>query len=116
MAGPILDQAVTFSGDAQAVNSAWYLPASLAGQSIEYTFYVQFSAASAAGTVLVETSFPKDGSYSGTWATIATITWAANTSQKYASVTGVFSALRLRVSSTVTSGTVSGWVVAAAES
>jgi hypothetical protein len=86
-------------------------PESVRGHYTEFTVYIIFSSASAAGAVQIETA--SDYSYTGTWGAVGSpIAWAANTSQKYASVTGAFAALRLRISTTVTSGTVSAWVVA----
>lgn len=79
------------------------MPKELGGKPIGATFYVVFDATSAAGTVLIEACH--DYTYSGTWATLATVTWAANTSVKIATVTGNYQAMRARVSSAVTSGT-----------
>ncbi len=107
----VLDQALTFNGNASDQNCIAIFPPSLRGQYVEFIVYIIFSTGSAAGKVQIETAHDKD--YSGTWATVGnTIDFAAATSEKYAAVTGVFGALRLRIDTAVTTGTVSGWVVA----
>lgn len=78
-------------------------PKEIVNKALETTVYVVFDANSAAGTVLLESSHSY--TYSGTWFTEATITWAANTSVKAAHLTAANKALRVRVSSAVTSGT-----------
>lgn len=108
----MLDQALTFSGDASTAGSIAQIPDTLNGLYSEFTIYIDFSTGSAAGKITVETA--TDMSYAGTWAAIGnTIDWAAQTTQKYMSVTGVFKAIRLRISTTVTTGTVKGYIVAA---
>ncbi len=109
---PVLDQALTFSGNASDANCTAYFPKSLRGQTIEMTIYVEFSSTAAAGKVQVQTA--KNNEYTGTWANLgSTIDFAAASSQKYASVTGVFDRLRLDIDTAITTGTVRAWVVAA---
>ena len=117
MSLPLLRQALIFSPDATSQSSLAYFPAVLNGQYVEWTVYIEFSAASSAGKVQIQTAFyaNPDITYGGTWANVgSSIDWAANTSQKYASVTGVFDYLRLNITTAVTSGTVSAYVVAQA--
>jgi hypothetical protein len=103
--------ALTFNGDQSTSGAVAMIPDSVRGHYTEFTIYILFSAASAAGAVQIETA--SDYSYTGTWAAVGSpIAWAVATSQKYASVTGAFAALRLKISTTVTSGTVSAWIVA----
>lgn len=71
----------------------------------EIAFYVDFDHTSAAGVVLIETASSE--TYAGTWAVLSTVTWAAIDKAHYVAVTGVFRAVRARISSAVTSGTVS---------
>ena len=85
------------------------MPATLAGQELEATVYVVFDHTSAAGTILLESSHSYQ--YSGTWATEATVTWAAIDSVKVAHLTAANQALRVRVSSAVTSGTCDVWLL-----
>ena len=85
-------------------------PTSVNGQYVELTMYVVFDATAAAGVVVLETADNVD--YAGTWANIGTVTFSAASKQHYVSVTGTFLAIRARVSSAVTSGTVSAYVVA----
>lgn len=116
MARPILKQELTFSGNASDQNCTAYFPDSLRGQYVEFTVYIEFSSGSAAGKVQIESAFVPEPvrTYAGTWAAVGnTIDWAAQSSQKYASVTGVFDLLRLRIDTAITTGTVKGYVVAA---
>ncbi len=117
MARPILDQEVTFGPDATTSGSNAYVPPVLNGQYTEYTVYVQFSSGASAGKVQIQTAYesPTEPDLASlTWANVgSTIDYAAAHAQKYASVTGVFKSLRLNIDTTVTSGTVRAWVVAA---
>jgi hypothetical protein len=87
------------------------IPDSVRGHYTEITIYILFSHGSSAGKVQIETA--SEYTYANTWAAVgSTIDWAAEDSQKYAAITGVFGALRLRVTTAVTGGTVSAWIVA----
>lgn len=108
----MLDQALTFSGDKSTAGVIAQIPDSLNGMYAEFTIYIKFSHGTSAGKVTLETA--DDMSYANTWAAVgSTIDWAAEDSQKYVSVTGVFKALRLRISTTATGGTISAYIVAA---
>ncbi len=117
MARPLLFQELTFSGMTQ--DSVAVFPKVERGQYVEYTVYVEFGAGVGAGKIQIETSFPDltngaDKEYGGSWAAIgSTIDWSAASAQKYASITGVFADLRLRVDTAVTGGTARAYVVAA---
>lgn len=116
MARPILKQQLTFSGNGTDQNCVAYFPNILAGQYVEWTVYIEFGANVTAGKLQIETAFAVDPvrDYSGTWAALGnTIDWAAATSQKYASVTGVYDLLRLRISTAVANGPVTAYVIAA---
>lgn len=117
MSRPLLRQELIFSGDAVTSGSKAYFPNSLRGQYVEWTLYVEFGSGVTAGKIQLETAFAADpaaADYSGTWAAVgSTIDWAAATSQKYASVTGVFDLLRANISTTVANGAVRAYVVAA---
>lgn len=105
----LIDQALTFNGTAQ--NAVAVFPPSMRGQYVEFTVYIKFGSGVSAGKVQIETA--DDPNYEGTWGAVgSTIDWAAASSEKYASVTGIFGALRLRISTTVADGTVSAWLVA----
>lgn len=80
-----------------------------AANSREWGFYVEFSSGSAAGVVLIETA--SDENYAGTWAVLSTVTWSAQSKSHYVALTGVFRAIRARISSAVTTGTVNVRVV-----
>lgn len=117
MARPILNQELTFGPDATTQHSYAYVPSVLNGQYVEFTIYVQFSAGTSAGKIQIQTSYvnPQEPALASlVWANVgSTIDWAAASSQKYASVTGVFSALRLDIDTAITGGTVRAWIVAA---
>jgi len=119
MARPILRQELTFGPDATTQHSYAYFPASLRGQYVEFTVYVQFSAGSAAGKIQIQTAFESETEpalASLVWANVGnTIDFAAASSQKYASVTGVFDRVRLDIDTAITTGTVRAWVVAASK-
>lgn len=69
----------------------------------ETTVYVEFGPNTSAGVVTIEAAPYQE--YTGTWAQVTTISWAAANRAHYASVTGVHLALRARISTTVVGGT-----------
>ncbi len=79
------------------------VPEELCGRYVEATFYVDFSHASAAGVVLIESAPYRD--YAGTWVTEATVTWSAIDKAHRVSLNLLSGAMRARISTTVTSGT-----------
>ena len=80
------------------------MPASICGKYVECTFYVAFDHTSAAGTVLIESAPSRN--YSGTWVTEGTVTWSAIDKAHRVSMNFLSGAVRARISSAVTSGTV----------
>jgi hypothetical protein len=94
----------------QASNYYAPAPAFLNGRYIEMTFYVLFSHTSDSGVITIETAPYNE--YAGTWAPIATMTWAAIDTCKYTSVTGAFGAIRARISTVITAGSCDVWMVA----
>lgn len=119
MAQPIVKTTLTFSGDASTSGNNAYFPASLRGQYLNWTVYVEYSAGSAAGKVQIQTAFADDwitpglADYSGTWANLgSTLDWAVASSQKTASVVGVYDLIRLNINTTVTTGTVKAYLIA----
>lgn len=111
MAAPLLRQQLIAAQTAQ--DTVALVPDSLSGQFIEYTLYIEFSAGAAAGSVVLETAW--DAAYAGTWANIGTVAWSAASKAHYVSVTGVFSALRVRIASAITTGTINAYIIAAAK-
>jgi hypothetical protein len=79
------------------------VPEEYCGRYVECSFYVDFSHASAAGTVLIESAPYRD--YQGTWVLEATVTWSAIDKAHRASLNLLTGAMRARISSAVTSGT-----------
>jgi hypothetical protein len=74
------------------------------GSKANYTsVYVVYGAGTGAGSYVVEVSHDK--AYAGTWATVATLAWAAASSVKVGLVAGPWKALRVRNITPVTGGT-----------
>lgn len=90
------------------------MPESICGQYVESTFYIDFDHTSAAGTVLIESAPYRN--YAGTWVTEATVSWAAIDKAHRVSLTMLTGAMRARISSAVTSGTVTVRAFAATNS
>ena len=81
-----------------------------AAQGREITFYVVFGPGTSAGAVMVESAH--DPAYTGTWAQQgSTVTWAAASRVHTVSITGAFLALRARISTGITGGTVTVFVI-----
>ena len=105
----VLNEELAFNGVTQG--SVAPFPPLSNGQYIEFTVYIVWGANVSAGKIQIQTAH--DPAYAGTWANVgSTIDWAAASSEKYASVTGCFRALRLYVDTTVANGPVSAYVVA----
>lgn len=66
--------------------------------------YVVWGAGTGAGVVTIESAYTS--TYAGTWAPLTTVTWSAASKTDLFAITGVHGALRTRVSTTVTGGTV----------
>ena len=90
------------------------MPESMCGRYVEASFYVDFDHTSAAGTVLIESAPYRN--YAGTWVTEGTVTWSAIDKAHRVSVNLLSGAMRARISSAVTSGTVTVRVFAATNS
>ena len=81
-----------------------------ASQIRESTFYIVFGPGTTAGAVTIESAH--DPAYTGTWATQSTaVSWSAASRVHTVSITGVFLALRARISTGIDGGTVSVIVV-----
>jgi hypothetical protein len=108
----IIDAQTTGTFNIPAVSSAVspYEDGKMTGGALEFTFHVLFSSGSSTGVIKVETAH--DPAFTGTWAVIATVTWATANTAHYVSLTGAFRALRLRFTADVTGGTASAWVIA----
>ena len=73
----------------------------------EWVAYAEWSVGTTAGVVTVE-SAPYEG-YLGTWQSLGTLTWTAADRADELNFTGFHLAIRFRVSTTVTGGTVTVW-------
>lgn len=123
MARPIVRAELTFGPDATTINSKAYFPGNtnwgadprqdeiqVVTEVDEWIVIVQFSTGAAAGKIQIQTAH--SGDYTGTWANVgSTIDWAAQTSEKYAAVSGLFPALRVNIDTAITTGTVRVFVV-----
>ena len=88
-----------------------YVDGKMSGEALEYTFHVLFSTGANAGQVVVETCH--DPAFTGTWAEIAHVDYAAANTVHYVSLTGCFRALRVRISTAIGGGgTASVWCIA----
>ena len=87
------DAATTGDGDVLHVN----------GKTKEVSVYVDWGAGVGAGQVIVESA--SSPSYAGTWAPIATLNYLVN-AEHLVQITGYLIALRARISSDITGGTV----------
>ena len=107
---PVLDQRLAWTvtglptGYASASGSIAPFPELIRGQYVEFIVYVEFDHTSDSGKVTIESAFTPD--YAGTWAQVgtSTIDWATIDTVKSLSVTGVFGALRARISTACTTG------------
>lgn len=78
-------------------------------QCRESAIYIRWNASAAAGSVTLESA--SDTAYTGTWAPMAVIAFTTASKEDIIQVTGIHLNLRTRVSSAITSGTVSSWLV-----
>lgn len=90
------------------------MPEVVCGKYVECSFYVVFDADAAAGTVLIESAHSRN--YSGTWVVEGTVNFSAASKAHRVSTTLLSGAMRARISSAVTSGTVTVTAFAATNS
>lgn len=94
-----------------ALNTAGQVPADLLPSARELTLYVYFGPGTNGGSVTIEEAHSP--TFTGTWATVGSaVNWAAADRVHAVSVTGAHLALRARISTGITGGTVSVWAVA----
>jgi hypothetical protein len=82
------------------------------GTTKETAIYVTWSAHTTGGVVTLEAS--DDAAYAGTWAPLATVTWAAASTKILVMVTGSVQNIRARISSNVTNDGTAGTVTVTA--
>jgi hypothetical protein len=92
---------------ASAINAAGTIGGADIAQIDQCGVYVEFGAGVTGGVVKIETA--SEPTYTGTWAVLATINWATAATSHYTPLTGVYRALRVRISTTVANGTVNSW-------
>jgi hypothetical protein len=76
----------------------------------EIAGYVVFGAGTSAGQVVLETAHDPD--YAGAWWPLETIDWAAASKVHHVGKTGLFRALRFRISIAIVGGTVDAYLLA----
>lgn len=103
---PIVAQALQTA--ATTLNAATTIGPGFMSRCRETAIYIEWSAASSAGAVVVESAFNE--AYAGTWANLATVNWVSGSRVDIVQITGVHGALRTRVSSAITGGTVNTWI------
>jgi hypothetical protein len=86
------------------------LPTDYAGHYVESTFYIVWSVGSAAGSVVVETAH--DPVYTGLWSNLGTSNFSAANKVTSISISGVYAAVRIRIATAITTGTVDVWALA----
>ncbi len=99
---PMLSAATT-SGTTGTVIGPGFMP-----RCRESAVYVQWSAGVNAGAVVLESAH--DPNYTGTWAPLVTVTQTGTSREDIIQVTGIHAAVRTRVGTGVTGGTVSTWM------
>ena len=72
----------------------------------EWFFSVRFGAGTSAGVVTVEAS--DDPNDANSWASVGTMTWTAANKTEKLNFTGALPAVRLRISTAIVGGTVTG--------
>ena len=76
-------------------------------QCRESAIYVEWGVGTTAGVVTIESA--SSAAYTGTWAPLGTVTWSAASKADIIQITGVHLALRARISTGVTGGTINAW-------
>ena len=87
-----------------AANTVGLIPKAQVSNVRELAFYVHFGTGTSAGQVVVECAHSID--FTGTWANLATVNWAAANRVHNVAITGVHLAVRVRISTEITGGTV----------
>ena len=95
---------VIMDGQAADETTSTVIGSSIASQVQQSVFYVVWSAGVSAGVVQIEAAHRED--YTGTWASVGTVTFATASTVHRVNVTGVHLALRARISTAVAGGTV----------
>lgn len=76
----------------------------------ESAVYIQWGPGTTAGGITVETAH--DQAFTGTWATLGSaVAWSVASKEDVVQITGINGAIRTRISTLVTGGTVSTWLV-----
>lgn len=109
-----MQSTVQFNGPlsfpAMTQNSYVMLPKPLNGNYNEMIVYALWNHTSDSGKVQIQTAPYFD--YSGTWANVSTtLDWATIDTTGYKAITGIFGALRFTLTTAVTTGSVSLWVI-----
>lgn len=96
------------------LNIAGPLPVDVCGKQVESTFYVAFDANASAGQVVIESAPFRN--YAGTWVVESTVNFTTASTAHRVSLTLLSGALRARIASAITDGTVTVTAFAATNS
>ena len=88
-----------------ALDAARIIPRQVISNVRESALYVVFGPGTTAGSVVVEAAHADD--FTGTWANLATVNWAAANRVHIAAITGAHMVVRVRISVAIVGGTVS---------
>jgi len=108
MAYPLLDKQLLV--DQSALGVIGIIPAHIMKSVRELAIYTLFGALTSAGAVIIEGAH--DADFTGTWAVIATVTWAAANRVHLSAITGVHKVVRVRISDAIVGGVVNVFAVA----
>jgi hypothetical protein len=95
---------------ASAANAVGTVGLSDCAHVTEFGFHIETSAGVSAGAVKIETA--SDPSYGGTWAVLSTVTLSAASTSQYVGITDAVRCIRARISTVLTGGTVTVYMVA----
>lgn len=87
-----------------AANTVGLISGDIVRSVRELAFYVHFGTGTSAGQVVVECAHSID--FTGTWANLATVNWAAANRVHNVAITGTHLAVRVRISTEIAGGTV----------
>jgi len=100
---------MTLIGNKSALGEVGYVEERQLSRGRELVFYTLFDLGTTAGQVTIEGAH--DAAFTGTWASLSKVNWAAGNRVHHTAVTGVHAAVRVRVSIGIANGTVSVYAI-----
>lgn len=92
-----------------AQDIAGFIPERQLHTGRELAIYVTFGTGTTGGVVVIEGAH--DASFTGTWANLATVKWITANRVHHVAVTGVHTAVRVRIATTIADGTADAYAV-----